>query len=146
VVSCRYHQIKLLTEFVDSPLGLAPLLPPLLPLHLPLRTLQSLLRHPPPQPYLPPRPPLLPLLLLPLPFSLHPSHLPASGSEMRPRCDHWLPILDRLIFSVLQRPRYVGSDMYPWSHGYQLRETLQRQIFSAPGSMSLSFGHRCQPR
>jgi hypothetical protein len=45
------------------------------------------------QPQLPPPPLLLPLLL-PLPFLLHPSLLPASESEMRPRCDHWLPILD----------------------------------------------------
>jgi hypothetical protein len=35
---------------------------------------------------------LLPLLLFPLSFPLHPFHLPASESEMRSRCDHWLSI------------------------------------------------------
>jgi hypothetical protein len=46
---------------------------------------------------------------------------------------------------LLQWLGYVGLDTYPWSHGYQLRETLQRQIYSAPGYMSSSFEHRCQP-
>jgi hypothetical protein len=57
---------------------------------------------------------------------------------MRPRCDHWLPIPGCLIFSMLQRPGYVGSDMYPWRLGYRLRETLQQPISSAPGYRSLS--------
>jgi hypothetical protein len=55
----------------------------------------TLLRHPPP--------PLhqLPLLLLSLPFPLHLSHLLASGSVMRLRCDLWLQIPCCLTFSVL---------------------------------------------
>jgi hypothetical protein len=106
-ISHRLLQIRLLTEFVASPPGLAPPLAPLLPLHHPLHLLPSLMCHPLPQPYLPP-----PLLLL-LPFLLHLSHLLASGSAMRLRCDHLLRILDCLIFSVLQRHGYVGSDTYP---------------------------------
>jgi hypothetical protein len=51
-----------------------------------------------------------------------------------------------LIFSVLQRHEYVGSDTYPWSLGYLHRETLQRQIHSAPGFRSLSIEHSCQLR
>jgi hypothetical protein len=65
---------------------------------------------------------------------------------MRPRCAHWLPIPGCLIFSVLQWPGYVGSDTYPWSLGYLHRETLQRQIHSALGYMSLSLEHNCQLR
>jgi hypothetical protein len=36
-----------------------------------------------------------------------------------------------LTFNVLQRHRYVGSDTYPWSLGYRLRETLQQVTFLA---------------
>jgi hypothetical protein len=144
-ISHKLLQIGLLTEFVASPPGLAPPLAPLLPLHHPLHLLPSLLRYPLPHPYLPP--PLLQLpLLLPLPFPLHLSHLLDSGSAMRLRCDHLLRILDYLIFSVLQRHEYVGSDTYPWSLGYLHRETLQRQILSAPGFRSLSTEHSCQLR
>jgi hypothetical protein len=148
-LSYRFLSIRLLTEFVASPLGLAPPhlpLPPLLPLHHPLRPLQSLLLHPPPQPYLPPPPLQLPLLILPLPFLLLLSHLPASRSAMRLRCDHWLWILGCLIFSVLQRHRYVGSDTYPWRLGYWLKETLLQSISSALGFKSLSSEHRCLHR
>jgi hypothetical protein len=148
VISCRFLQIRLLTEFVVTPLGLAPPhlpLPPLLPLHHPLRLLQSLLCHSQPQPNLPP--PLLQLpLLLPLPYPLHLSHLLASGSAKRLRCDHLLRILGCLIFSVLQRHGYVGSNTYPLILGYLHRETLQRQIHSAPGYRSLSTEHSCQLR
>jgi hypothetical protein len=113
-LSCRFLLIRLLTEFVVTPLVLAPPLLPLPPLPLlrPLRPLPSLLRHPPPQPYPPPP------LLLPLPFPLHLSHLLTSGSVMRLRCDLWLWIPGCLIFSVLKRHRYVGSDTYPWRLGY----------------------------
>jgi hypothetical protein len=97
-------------------------------------------------PYLPPPLLQLPLLLLPLPFLLHLSHLPASGREMRSRCDLWLPIPGCLIFSVLQRPEYVGSDTYTWRLGYRLRETLQQSISLAPGYMSLSSEHKCLHR
>jgi hypothetical protein len=83
----------------------------------------------------------LPLLLLPLPFPLHLSHLPASKSGMRLRCDHLLRILGCLISSVLQRHGYVGSDTYPWRLGYRLRETLMQLISSAPGFRSLSLEH-----
>jgi hypothetical protein len=69
-------------------------------------------------------PPPLPLQLL---LSLHHD----SGSVMRLRFVLWFRILDCLTFSVLQRHGYVGSDTYPWSLGYQLRETLQQVIFSA---------------
>jgi hypothetical protein len=65
---------------------------------------------------------------------------------MRLRCALWLRIPDCLIFSVLQRHGYVGSDTYPWSLGYLHRETLQRQIDSAPGYRSLSIEHSCQLR
>jgi hypothetical protein len=108
----------------------------------PLRLPPSLLHHPPPQPYPPSSLLQLPLLLLPLPLLL--SHLLASGSAMRLRCALWLRILDCLIFSVLQRHGYISSDTYPWSLGYLHRETLQRQIHSAPGYMSLSTEHSCQ--
>jgi hypothetical protein len=125
-ISHRLRPIRLHTVFVVSPLGLAPPLTPLLPLHHPLCLLPSpLLRHPPPQPY--PLPPLhqLPLLLLPLPLQLLLSLHLDSGSAMRLRYDHLLRIPDFLTFSVLQRHGYVGSDTYPWSLGYQLRGTLQ---------------------
>ena len=132
-ISHRLHQIRLHTVFVVSPPGLAPPLTPPLPLHHPLCLLPSpLLRHPPPQPY--PLPPLrqLPLLLLlPLPLQLLLSLHLVSGSAMRLRYNHLLRILDCLTFSVLQRHGYVGSDTYPWSLGYQLRETLQQVTFSA---------------
>jgi hypothetical protein len=65
---------------------------------------------------------------------------------MRLRCDHLLRIPGCLIFSVLQRHGYVGSDAYPWSLGYLHRETLQRQILSAPGFRSLSTEHSCHLR
>jgi hypothetical protein len=88
----------------------------------------------------------LPLLLLPLLFPLHLSHLLASGSAMRLRCDLWLQILDCLTFSVLQRHGYVGSDTYPWSLGYRLRGTLLQLTSSALGFKNLSSGHRCLHR
>jgi hypothetical protein len=134
-------QIRLRTEFVASPPGLAPPLPPLLPLHHPLCLLPSpLLRHPPP--------PLhqLPLLLLPLPLPLLLSHLLTSGSAMRLRYDHLLRIPSYLIFSVLQRHGYVGSDTYPSRPGYRLRGTLLQSISSAPGFRSPSSGPRCLHR
>jgi hypothetical protein len=145
-LSCRFLPIRLPIEFIASPLVLAPLLPlpPLLPLLLPLHLLPSLLHNPPPQPYPPPPLLQLPLLLLPLPLLL--SHLLASGSAMRLRCDHLLRIPDCLIFSVLQQHGYVGSDTYPWSLGYLHRETLQRQIHSTPGFRSLSTEHSCHLR
>jgi hypothetical protein len=126
-ISRRLRQIRSPTVFVVSPPGLAPLLTPPLPLRHPLCLLPSLLLlHPPPQPY--PLPPLrqLPLLLLlPLPLQLLLSLHLDSGSAMRLRFVLWLRILDCLTFNVLQRHGYVGSDTYPWSLGYQLRETLQ---------------------
>jgi hypothetical protein len=132
-ISRRLHQIRSHIVFVVSPPGLAPPLTPLLPLRHPLCLLPSLLlRHPPPQPY--PLPPLrqLPLLLLlPLPLQLLLSLHLDSGSTMRLRYDHLLRIPDSLTFSVLQRHRYVGSDTYPWSLGYQLRGTLQQLTYSA---------------
>jgi hypothetical protein len=132
-ISHRLRQIRSPTVFVVSPPGLAPPLTPPLPLRHPLCLLPSLLLlHPPPQPY--PLPPLrqLPLLLLlPLPLQLLLSLHLDSGSAMRLRFDPWLRILDCLTFSVLQRHGYVGSDTYPWSLGYQLRETLQQVTFSA---------------
>jgi hypothetical protein len=131
-ISRRLRQIRLRTVFVVSPPGLAPPLTPLLPLHHPLCLLPSpLLRHPLPHPY--PLPPLhqLPLLLLPLPLQLLLSLHLDSGSSTRLRYDHLLRIPDFLTFSVLQRHRYVGSDTYPWSLGYQLRGTLQQLTYSA---------------
>jgi hypothetical protein len=131
-ISRRLRQIRSHTVFVVSPPGLAPPLTPLLPLRHPLCLLPSLLLlHPPPQPY--PIPPLrqLPLLLLPLPLQLLLSLHLDSGSAMRLRFDPWLWILDCLTFIVLQRHGYVGSDTYPWSLGYQLRETLQQVTFSS---------------
>jgi hypothetical protein len=142
-LSCRFLQIRLPIEFVASPLVLAP---PLLPLLHPLRLPPSLLHHPPPHPYPPPPLLQLPLLLLPLPLPLLLSHLLASGSTMRLRCDHLLRIPGYLIFSVLQRHGYVSSDTYPWSLGYLHRETLQRHIHSTPGFRSLSTEHSCQLR
>jgi hypothetical protein len=56
----------------------------------------------------------LPLLLLSLPLLLLLSHLLAFGSAMRLRYNHLLRIPGYLIFSVLQRHGYVGSDTYPW--------------------------------
>jgi hypothetical protein len=116
-----------------SPPGIALPLTPTLPLRHPLCLLPSLLLlHPPPQPY--PLPPLrqLPLLLLPpLPLQLLLSLHLDSGRVMRLRSVLWFWILDCLTFSVLQRHGYVGSDTYPWSLGYQLRETLQQVILSA---------------
>jgi hypothetical protein len=137
-LSCRFLLIRLPTEFVVTPLVLAP---PLLPLLHPLCLPPSLLRHPPPQPYPPPL-----LLQLPLLLPLHLSHLLASGSVMRLRCDLWLRIPGCLIFSVLQRHRYVGSDTYPWSLGYRLRGTLLQLTSSAPVFRSLSSELRCLHR
>jgi hypothetical protein len=140
-LSYRFLPIRLPIEFVASLLVLAPPLlphPPLLPLHHPLCLLPSLLRHPPPQPYPPPPLLQLPLLLLPLPFLLHLSHLLAFESAMRLRCYLSLRIPDCLIFSVLQRHGYVGSDTYPWRLGYRLRETLLQLISSTPVFRSLS--------
>jgi hypothetical protein len=124
--------------FVASPPGLAPPLTPLLPLHHPLCLLLSpLLRHPPP--------PLhhLPLLLLPLLFPLLLSHLLASGSAMRLRCDLWLQIPGCLTFSVLQRHGYAGSDTYPWSLGYRLRGILLQLTSLAPVFRSPFLELRC---
>jgi hypothetical protein len=146
-ISHRLCQIRLRTVFVVSPLGLAPPLTPLLPLHHPLCLLPSpLLRHPPPQPY--PLPPLhqLPLLLLPLPLQLLLSLHLDSGSAMRLRYDHLLQIPDFLTFSVLQRHGYVGSDTYPWSLGYRLRGTLLQLTFSAPVFRSPFSELRCLHR
>jgi hypothetical protein len=146
-ISHRLRQIRLHTVFVVSPPGLAPPLTPLLPLHHPLCLLPSpLLRHPPPQPY--PLPPLrqLPLPLLPLPLQLLLSLHLDSRSAMRLRYDPLLRILDFLTFSVLQRHRYVGSDTYPWSLGYQLRGTLQQLTYSAPVFRSLFSELRCLHR
>jgi hypothetical protein len=97
-----------------------------------------------PQPY--PLPPLrqLPLLLLhPLPLQLLLSLHLVSGSVMRLRSVLWFRILVCLIFSVLLRHGYVGSGTYPWSLGYQLRETLQQVIFSAHGFRSHFSELRC---
>jgi hypothetical protein len=58
----------------------------------------------------------------PAPLSAPPIPPAASGSEMRPRCNLWLLIPGCLIFSMLQRPRYIGSDTYLWRLGYRLRE------------------------
>jgi hypothetical protein len=130
-ISRRLRQIRSPTVFVVSPPSLTPPLTPPLPLHHPLCLLPSLLLlHPPPQPY--PLPPLrqLPLLLL-LPLQLLLSLHLDSGSVMRLRFDPWLRTLDCLTFSVLQRHEYIGSDTYPWSLGYQLRETLQQVTYSA---------------
>jgi hypothetical protein len=131
-ISRRLRQTRSHTVFVVSPPG-APPLTPLLPRRHPLCLLPSLLLlHPPPQLY--PLPPLrqLPLLLLlPLPLQLLLSLHLDSGSAMRLRFDPWLRILDCLTFSVLQRQGYVGSDTYPWSLGYRLRETLQQVTFLA---------------
>jgi hypothetical protein len=69
--------------------------------------------------------------LLPLTSKLLLSLHLDSGSTMRLRYDHLLRIPDSLTFSVLQRHRYVGSDTYPWSLGYQLRGTLQQLTYSA---------------
>jgi hypothetical protein len=131
-ISRRLHQTRSHIVFVVSPPG-APPLTPLLPLRHPLCLLPSLLLlHPPPQLY--PLPPLrqLPLLLLlPLPLQLLLSLHLDSGRAMRLRFVLWFRILVCLTFSVLQRHGYVGSDTYPWSLGYQLRETLLQVIFSA---------------
>jgi hypothetical protein len=146
-ISRRLRQIRSHTVFVVSPPGLAPPLTPLLPLRHPLCLLPSpLLRHPPPQPY--PLPPLrqLPLLLLPLLLQLLLSLHLDSGSAMRLRFDPLLRILDCLIFSVLQRHGYVGSDMYPWSLGYQLRGTLQQVTYSAHVFRSRFSEPRCPLR
>jgi hypothetical protein len=144
-ISRRLHPIRLLSVLVVSPPGLAPPLTPPLPLRHPLCLLPSLLLlHPPPQPY--PLPPLrqLPLFpLLPLPLQLLLSLHLDSGSVMRLRSVLWFRILVCLIFSVLLRHGYVGSDTYPWSLGYQLRETLQQVFFSAHGFRSHSSELRC---
>jgi hypothetical protein len=144
-ISRRLHPIRLHSVLVVSPPGLAPPLTPPLPLHHPLCLLPSLLLlHPPPQPY--PLPPLrqLPLLpLLPLPLQLLLSLHLASGSVMRLRSVLWFRILVCLIFSVLLRHGYVGSGTYPWSLGYQLRETQQLVMFSAHGFRSHSSELRC---
>ena len=142
-ISRRLRQIRSPTVFVVSPPGLAPPLTPPLPLRLPLCLLPSLLLlHPPPQPY--PLPPLrqLPLLLL-LPLQLLLSLHLDSGSAMRLRFVLWFRILDCLTFSVLLRHGYVGSGTYPWSLGYQLRETQQLVMFSAHGFRSHSSELRC---
>jgi hypothetical protein len=144
-ISRRLHPIRLHSVLVVSPPGLAPPLTPPLPLHHPLCLLPSLLLlHPPPQPY--PLPPLrqLPLLpLLPLPLQLLLSLHLASGSVMRLRSVLWFRILVCLIFSVLLQHGYVGSGTYPWSLGYQLRETQQQVFFSAHGFRSHSSELRC---
>jgi hypothetical protein len=144
-ISRKLCQIRSPTVFVVSSPGLAPPLTPPLPLRHPLCLLPSLLLlHPPPQPY--PLPPLrqLPLLLLlPLPLQLLLSLHLDSGSAMRLRFGLWLRILDCLTFSVLQRHGYVGSDTYPWSLGYQLREILQQVTFSALVFRSRSSELRC---
>ena len=146
-ISRRLHQTRSHAVFVVSPPG-APPLTPLLPLCHPLCLPPSLLLlHPPPQ--LSPLPPLrqLPLLLLlPLPLQLLLSLHLDSGSAMRLRFVLWLRILDCLTFSVLQRHGYVGSDTYPWSLGYQLRETLQQLTYSALVFRSLFSELRCLPR
>jgi hypothetical protein len=65
---------------------------------------------------------------------------------MRLRCDHLLRIPDYLIFSVLQRHGYVGSDTYPWRLGYRFRETMLQSICSVPEYRSPSFELSCLHR
>ncbi len=97
----------------------------------------------PPPPAPASAPPVPPLLLLPLPLQLLLSLHLDSGSAMRLRYNHLLRILDCLTFSVLQRHEYVGSDTYPWSLGYQLKETLQQVTFSVHVFRSLFSELRC---
>ena len=145
-LSCRFLPIRLLTEFVALPLGLAPPhlpLPPLLPLHLPLHYARhSCVIHHLSHTYH--------LHYSSFHYSFRSLSAPPIPSRFRERDETEVRPLAAdprfFIFSVLQRHGYVGSDTYPWRRGYRLREILLQLISSVPGYMSPFFELRCLHR